>query len=65
MWHWINVIMWLAMVGSIFAPREDQSIKQIAVIGLILALCAQHAAVRGFFRSKKKRPRHADPLATH
>jgi hypothetical protein len=49
----VNSILWLAMVGALFAPIPDQTARWIAVAGLAAAALWEHAAVRGLIKAKK------------
>ena len=49
----VNLVLWLAMVGAMFAPVPDGAAKWTAVAGLLIAAIWEHSAVRGFFRPRK------------
>jgi hypothetical protein len=49
----INLVLWLAMVGAVFAPAPDNGAKWLAAAGLVVAALWEHSAVRGFLKPKK------------
>jgi hypothetical protein len=55
--HWINIFLWLSIIGATQRPAESLSIQTIrtdAIIGLVVAILWQHGSVRGFWRMKPK-----------
>ena len=49
----VNLVLWLAMVGAVFAPAVENGAKWIAVVGLVVAALLAHSAVRGFLKPKR------------
>ncbi|UCD27869.1 MAG: hypothetical protein JSV03_12295 [Planctomycetota bacterium] len=40
----INLILWLVMIGSVFADQDLKLIKPVAIIGFVLSALLQHWA---------------------
>jgi hypothetical protein len=53
-WHTINLVLWLVMLGALLVPTDHASVKWVAVVGLVVAAFWEHAAVRGFLRHKRR-----------
>lgn len=53
MWHTLNLVLWLVMVGALFVPTDHASAKWVALAGLVVAAFWEHAAIRGFLKHKK------------
>jgi hypothetical protein len=53
MWITINLVLWLAMLGALFAPTASTTAKYIAIAGVVFAAFCEHAVVRGFVKPKK------------
>lgn len=53
-WHTINLVLWLAMLGALLVPTDHTSAKWVAIVGLVVAAFWEHIAVRGFLTHKTK-----------
>jgi hypothetical protein len=49
----VNLVLWLAMVGAVFAPALHGAAAWIAIAGLVVAALWEHSAVRGSLKAKK------------
>jgi hypothetical protein len=52
MWHTINLVLWLAMLGALLAPADQATARWIAIAGLAAAAFREHAMIRGFLKHK-------------